>query len=152
MSVERSRGEGDRGATLVEFALVAPLLFALIFGMVEFGWAFTQTLDIRHGAREGSRLAAVDYQVDPAITGSAQAAALVAEVCRRMDGQSGATVSLSMPDGSDAGGQVEVTVSKPLDPLTGFFDFATDDITLSSTVGTRLEQQVTWTATTGTCP
>ncbi|MGH2686892.1 MAG: TadE family protein, partial [Actinomycetota bacterium] len=51
-AVSRSRrARGDGGASAVEFALVAPLLFLLIAGTIEFGWAFHQIMDLRHGAR-----------------------------------------------------------------------------------------------------
>ena len=45
---------------MVEFAIVAPLLFLLVFGIIDCGWAFSQNLDVKHAAREGARLAAVN--------------------------------------------------------------------------------------------
>jgi Flp pilus assembly protein TadG len=54
------RGRRERGASIVEFAIVAPLLFLLLFGIIDFGWAFSQNLDVKHAAREGARLAAVN--------------------------------------------------------------------------------------------
>ncbi len=39
-------------------ALVAPLLFAVIFGIVEFGMAFKDSLSVGHGAREAARAGA----------------------------------------------------------------------------------------------
>ncbi|HSP04647.1 MAG TPA: TadE family protein, partial [Acidimicrobiales bacterium] len=67
----RRHGDGDeRGAALVEFALIATPLFLILFGTIEFGWAFFQLNDIRHGAREGIRLVAVDSDVTPTYTGS----------------------------------------------------------------------------------
>ena len=45
---------------MVEFAIAAPLLFLLLFGIIDFGWAFSQNLDVKHAAREGARLAAVN--------------------------------------------------------------------------------------------
>lgn len=50
---------GDDGAALVEFALVFPLLFALILGMVSAGLAWNQKLQLTHGAREGARFGAI---------------------------------------------------------------------------------------------
>jgi Flp pilus assembly protein TadG len=35
-----TRTSGDRGAALVEMAIVAPLLILLVFGILEFGLAF----------------------------------------------------------------------------------------------------------------
>jgi hypothetical protein len=52
---------------------------------------------------------------------------------------------------NDIGDEVTVTVSKPLDTLTGFFDFALGSITLSSSVTTRLEQNATYADGTFTC-
>ena len=43
-------------------ALVAPVLILLLLGIVDFGWAFSENLDVRHGAREASRLVAVNYR------------------------------------------------------------------------------------------
>lgn len=56
---ERARvHEADRGATLIEFALVFPLLVMLIVGMVSAGSAYNQKLQITHAVREGARFAA----------------------------------------------------------------------------------------------
>jgi hypothetical protein len=57
---ERSSGrEGERGATLVEFAIVSLLLFTLLFGIVEFGFAFNNAQAVRQGVREGARQGSV---------------------------------------------------------------------------------------------
>jgi Flp pilus assembly protein TadG len=53
--------DGDqRGAALIEFAILTPLLVLLVFGIIEFGWLFGQFNDIRHASREGARFAAVN--------------------------------------------------------------------------------------------
>ncbi len=49
--------EGDRGATLVEAAIVLPIFFLLVFGLLEFGFGFKDWLSINHAAREGARVA-----------------------------------------------------------------------------------------------
>ena len=51
------RGQG--GAAAIEFAIIAPLLFMLIFGMLEYGVAFFQVQNLRAAVREGARVAAV---------------------------------------------------------------------------------------------
>jgi len=40
---------------MVEAALILPLLFLLIFGMVEFGRAYNAKVTVTHAAREGVR-------------------------------------------------------------------------------------------------
>ena len=137
----------ERGAAAVEFGIIAPLLFLLLFGIIEFGWGFSQNLNVRHGAREASRLAAVNYPDDEDLTGTDQTDALVEELCNRLDVATNVLVTLSLPDGADAGDTVEVTIEAPLDTLTGFFDAALGDKVLTSTVDARLEQDATWATT-----
>ncbi|MCO8126945.1 pilus assembly protein [Acidimicrobiia bacterium EGI L10123] len=61
MSELRARGrDRERGASLVEFALVVPLLSLFLFGIVQFGIAYDKQQSINSGAREGARLAALD--------------------------------------------------------------------------------------------
>jgi Flp pilus assembly protein TadG len=49
----------EDGASAVEFALIAPLLFLILFGILEWGIAFLQVQSIRTAVREGGRAAAV---------------------------------------------------------------------------------------------
>lgn len=55
----RRHPSDERGAALVEFALVLPFLALLLFGTIEFGIAFNDYQSIRQGAREGAREAVV---------------------------------------------------------------------------------------------
>ncbi|MGZ4108449.1 MAG: TadE/TadG family type IV pilus assembly protein [Actinomycetota bacterium] len=50
----------ERGAAAVEFALIAPLLFMLLFGIFEFGLVWSQKNVYVGAAREGARYAAVN--------------------------------------------------------------------------------------------
>jgi Flp pilus assembly pilin Flp len=127
----------QRGASLVEFALIMPLLVLLILGIVDAGWAFFQNLEVRHGAREAARLAAVDY-------GTADE--IIVATCQRMNvahGSEDFTVALSK-SGSDIGDTATVTVSKPdHTSLTGILPFF-DHLNLSTTVEIRIEQPAGW--------
>ena len=38
MSMRRGRTRGERGGAALEFALIAPILLLLVFGIVDFGW------------------------------------------------------------------------------------------------------------------
>ena len=53
------RGRGDRGAALVEFSLIAVLLFALVFGIISFGLLLSFKQDLTRAAAEGARAGAV---------------------------------------------------------------------------------------------
>lgn len=54
----RSR-RSERGAALVEFALVLPLLLVVIAGIVDFGFLFQRYEVVTNAAREGARLASL---------------------------------------------------------------------------------------------
>ena len=52
----------ERGAAAIEFALVAPIVLMLLFGMISGGMAYSDHLSITNAVREGARFgAAVDY-------------------------------------------------------------------------------------------
>ena len=48
----------ERGASAVEFALVVPLLIVVVFGILNFGVVFGQSLALGNGARQAARLGA----------------------------------------------------------------------------------------------
>jgi len=52
--------ERERGASLVEFALIVPLLTLFLFGIVQFGIAYDKQQSINSAAREAARLGALD--------------------------------------------------------------------------------------------
>jgi Flp pilus assembly protein TadG len=53
------RLRGHRGATFLEFAMVAPALFLIVFGLMDFGLVYNTTLSLRQGVRDGARAAIV---------------------------------------------------------------------------------------------
>ena len=57
---KRRMDANERGAALVEFVLVLPLVLLLLFGMVDFGKAFNYWNDETHLANEAVRYAVVN--------------------------------------------------------------------------------------------
>ncbi len=54
------RGRRDeRGAAVVEFALVLPILVLFVFGIVSFGQAYNARIELTSAVREGARVAAL---------------------------------------------------------------------------------------------
>jgi Flp pilus assembly pilin Flp len=45
----------ETGATAIEFALVAPVLILLLFGIVVFGWSMNAMSSVRYALEESSR-------------------------------------------------------------------------------------------------
>ena len=53
------RRRGDRGATALEFGLVAPLMLLLVFGLIQYGYLFWALTTASANAREAARKLAV---------------------------------------------------------------------------------------------
>lgn len=51
------KAKSERGAELIEFALVFPLLLLVVLGIVDFGFLFQRLEVVTNAAREGARLA-----------------------------------------------------------------------------------------------
>ena len=147
--VGSNASRAQRGATLMEFAIIMPLLVMLLVGIIESGWVFAQYLDVRHGAREGARIAAVNYPEGsdpPAMTRTdANRDALVAETCSRMSVASSIKVAFTSTGASEA--PIGVTAIAPADTLTGLLDWAFGTLSVSSSTVLHAEQEATWTDT-----
>ena len=57
--VDQRKEMSQRGQTLLEFALVAPLLIFFILALVDFGIAIDRRLVLDHAVREGARYASI---------------------------------------------------------------------------------------------
>jgi Flp pilus assembly protein TadG len=55
----RQLRRSERGQSLVEFAMVLPLFLIIVFGIVDFGRAYSAYVQLNNGAREGARYGAV---------------------------------------------------------------------------------------------
>lgn len=53
------RARGERGSVLVEAAFITPVLFFLLFSILEFGTAFRDYLAVANTTRDGARAASV---------------------------------------------------------------------------------------------
>jgi Flp pilus assembly protein TadG len=110
----------ERGAAAVEFALVVPILLAILMGTIEFGRAYNAQISLTHAARETARSMAVnDDGVDSAETwedavGSGIAAAPSVNLT--------STHFTAVPASCASAAMIEVTVSYPLDTITGIAD------------------------------
>ena len=54
------RAASERGAAMVEFALLLPLLIMLVFGIITFGRAYFAKVELASAVREGARAEALD--------------------------------------------------------------------------------------------
>src|SRR5690348_9322889 len=59
MDPVRALGREERGALVVEFAMIVPILFFIVFGIVDFGRAYFTMNSLATAVREGARYGAV---------------------------------------------------------------------------------------------
>jgi len=98
----------ERGASAVEFAIVLPVLFLVIAGIVDFGRYFFTQIQVTNAAREGARAAVV--LPNPASTD------MTAITQRALAGVAGvpstaATVLTTCPAASPSNASVRVTAN-----------------------------------------
>jgi Flp pilus assembly protein TadG len=55
----------ERGAELIEFALVFPLLLGVVLGIIDFGFLFRNYEVLVNAAREGARVAILEGYTEP---------------------------------------------------------------------------------------
>lgn len=72
-------GSRDRGAAMVELALILPILVMLLVGIVEFGRAYSAQVSIQGAAREGARSLAL-RETDDKVNDAVERAAVSANV------------------------------------------------------------------------
>ena len=70
-----AKGRRDRGAAVVEFAILLPLILLVIAGIVDFGRMFFVQVQITNAAREGVRAAAISTASAGGVQTRAQASA-----------------------------------------------------------------------------
>jgi Flp pilus assembly protein TadG len=102
-----------RGTSTVEFAVVAPLFFLLVLGIVEFGRMVMVQQIITNSSREGARLAVLDGTTTSEVLAAVEGYLTSASI-------SGATVTVTPDPPTEAGfGEpVTVTVAIPFDQVS----------------------------------
>lgn len=144
---------GERGATVVEFALILPVLVVLLFGMLDFGRAFNYWIDSTHLANEGARWAVVNKNPG---TGTLQDYIREqADSAELRDGTNSVgsplAVTICFPDGtSNVGDPVRVTAGFTYDWLP-FLGLGITSTSLASTATMRLEALPTTYTADGAC-
>jgi Flp pilus assembly protein TadG len=128
----------ERGAELIEFALVLPLLLFVILGLVDFGFMFQRFEVVTNAAREGARMAVLSGYTDADVETRVRNYLTTGGVAATTSNCSVATTDYTIPTSGGGpvmpGKRVQVTYASPylfLGPVAGWFggSFTTANLT-----------------------
>jgi len=117
MSIERvlsryRRRSRKRGAAIIEFAVVCPLLCAILFGIIEYGHLFLVQQTLTNAAREGCRMVVLQTSTSPYSDATARIGQILDAVGIEED-----EYSLTISD-ADTNGQMSIEISVAYDDVT----------------------------------
>jgi Flp pilus assembly protein TadG len=133
MKAQRLRSKNQEGAGLVEFAIVAPLLVILLFGLLEFGLSLYAKEALTNASREGARYGVVFSSPRKTTT---EIRNKIQEYLTKSGFTDTATINVSGAQGS-SGSPLTVSPSYPyaFEVLPGFFaNFFDSTMTGSATL------------------
>lgn len=123
----------ENGQSIVEFAIIVPILLTLLCGVLDFGWIYVNQYKVENAAYAGARYASLyvsDYD-------DSNMSELIEKIENRVkenlwNGGNGATVSVNITDD-----KIGVTVTYPIKNLTyvaqtfygEFYDAASSSVT-----------------------
>jgi Flp pilus assembly protein TadG len=144
----------DTGASAVEFALLSIPLFAILFGIIDYGIWFSDSISARQAVRDGARRGVVENFTSSSCTGPGDLANLACTVKEAMEPISGtAYVRISVasaPGGGDgaawaAGSTLRVCAMTKHTALMPLVPFPADGISR-----TKVEMPIEQATGTGT--
>lgn len=135
---KRTRAKGLRrlfsragGQSLVELALILPLLLIMVFGIIDFGQGLRSYIGVTNATREGARAATVGTAAGtyPANCTGTSSTTVIGRVCTTvgLGVSSFQNVSVTYPNGTGPGKSVVVaanyryTFITPIGDIIGFF-------------------------------
>lgn len=111
--------EREDGQAMVEFALILPILFLLLSGILDFGWIFGNHLLASNAGREAARYTAIHYYDSKTDDDRAIAEGIVTNIAPSLDN---VTVGLQQ-----TGDMVTVTIQSDIPVLTPFISVVLGD-------------------------
>ncbi|MCC6126581.1 MAG: pilus assembly protein [Pirellulales bacterium] len=133
-----------RGAAAVEFAIIAPLFFLLVFGMIEFGRMVMVQQILTNASREGARKAVLDGSTTTDVVNTVLTNLSDAKITAST---SNVTINPANPATANYGDPITVTVTIPFSQvswlpapmLLSFLPSGQTDITLTAATVMRRE-------------
>ena len=120
-----------RGVTAIEFALVAPTFFLVLYAMVELGWALLCYNQLGHAVYEAARYAIVHGADSSDPADNAAVSDRVVAAAPHL-GDAGITVTTTWDPDNEPGSVVTVTATYAYEPLLDLFGWGSFDLASSN--------------------
>ena len=136
------------GAAAVEFALLVPIIAAVLAGVANYGMALFQKMELESAARAGAQMAMLGRSstttIQNAVINSTNLTLTTSDItltesCWCADVDASATCGVTCADGDPTQYFMSVTVAKDFDYLFGFNYIIGTDAALSESVKVRTE-------------
>lgn len=117
--MSKRMGKKRRGAVAVELAVVTPVMLAMLFGIIEFGWLFTVQHTMVNAAREGARFGSLEGVESSEVTSKVQQYLTAVGIDQ--------TATIAVTDATTDDPTVTVRVTIPRDDVSlvgNFFGFS----------------------------
>jgi Flp pilus assembly protein TadG len=119
----------DRGGAAIEFAIVAPVLFLIVLGMVDFGRLFYVTQGLQYATQRAARY----YTLNP----TAETSVVTTQLTQAMVGNLGGSLNVAYTDTANcnANGNVTcttITATCPFAFLVSYLGLGSRTITATS--------------------
>ena len=135
MTVRRLRLRSETGQSMVEFALLLPILLVVALGILQFGIIYNNYVTLTDATRVGARQAAVSRFAGDSGAG---ATAFAKSSAAGLDWtKSGASLTITSTDWTTPGSNITVTGTYPYS--VNLLGFVVGSGTLKSTTHERLE-------------
>jgi Flp pilus assembly protein TadG len=120
----------QKGQSLVEFALIVPVILLLLFGMFDIGRVLFSAVALEQAAREGARVASVGKTN----------AEVIASITSATTGLDSSRVSVSISTGARTSGEnIEINLSYPVSMINPLMRTFQNSFTISSKSVMRVE-------------
>lgn len=141
-STTQRLAKGESGVVAIEFALTLPLIFIVLFLIIEFGQVFNNLNDLNQIAANGARFAAVDQ--NPGGVGGQSLPEYLADQAGTQRLRDDIKVCVNFPNGTTVGNPVVVSTNSTytLLPIIGNF-LPTPSLDLSGSATMRIERPST---------
>jgi archaellum component FlaF (FlaF/FlaG flagellin family) len=132
----------EKGQSIVELALVLPILILLIGAIIDFGWLYSCQISANNAVREAARYTAIHIYDSSTDNDTLIAHDIVLDEAPQLpEGETTVTLSHLDLDGDGATDSVKISLTAPIKLMTGISStiLGKSEITISSATIMRIE-------------